>query len=34
MLVLEQVHHEQHRLEERTRDTRINDRAFRPEARI
>jgi hypothetical protein len=34
MLVLEQVHNEQHRMDERTRDTRINDRAFRPEPRI
>jgi hypothetical protein len=32
-LVLEQVQREQHRLEERARDTRIHDRAFRPDAR-
>jgi hypothetical protein len=32
-LVLEQVHREQRRLEERERDTRVHDRAFRPEAR-
>jgi hypothetical protein len=32
-LVLEQVREEQDRREQRTRDTRINDRAFRPEPR-
>jgi hypothetical protein len=34
VLVLEQFRHEQDRMEQRGRDTRINDRAFRPEARL
>jgi hypothetical protein len=33
-LVLEHIGNEQHRLEQRTRDTRIHDRAFRPETGI
>jgi hypothetical protein len=33
VLVLEQVHREQRRLEEQRRDTRVHERAFRPEER-
>jgi len=33
-LVLEHVHNEQYRSEQRSRDTQINDRVFQPNTRI